>query len=309
MKRTRHLTAALCAVVLLCAFTLPAYASGEAWESAEPAVERPVQAVEPEPTPEPAPAPTPEPEPEPSPEPVETPAPSGTPAASPAPSKPADTVVTSKPSAVPVSAEPEEPATPPADDPKDDGGNTTGGVDWEGLDPSELNPLTPDGQGTVVDNATDSEGKEFFTVTTADESVFYLVIDRQKNGENVYFLNTVTVEDLMALAEANGENLTPTVTPEPEPTPTPEPEPETEPEPEAQSGGMGMLLLALAVIAVGGGAGWYFKIYRPRQERAAADLEDYGPEPDYENTYDGVEDDDTPPWDDEDDLDEKEDNH
>lgn len=301
MKGIRHLTAALCAVVLLCAFTLPAYASGEAWESAEPAVERPVQAVEPEPTPEPAPAPTPEPEP------VETPAPSGTPAASPAPSKPAETAATSKPSAVPVSAEPEEPATPPADDPKDDGGNTTGGVDWEGLDPSELNPLTPDGQGTVVDNATDSEGKEFFTVTTADESVFYLVIDRQKNRENVYFLNTVTVEDLMALAEANGENLTPTVTPEPEPTPTPEPE--TESEPEAQSGGIGMLLLALAVIAVGGGAGWYFKIYRPRQERAAADLEDYGPEPDYENTYDGVEDDDTPPWDDEDDLDEKEDNH
>lgn len=301
MKGIRHLTAALCAVVLLCAFTLPAYASGEAWESAEPAVERPVQAVEPEPTPEPAPAPTPEPEP------VETPAPSGTPAASPAPSKPAETAATSKPSAVPVSAEPEEPATPPADDPKDDDGNTTGGVDWEGLDPSELNPLTPDGQGTVVDNATDSEGKEFFTVTTADESVFYLVIDRQKNGENVYFLNTVTVEDLMALAEANGENLTPTVTPEPEPTPTPEPE--TESEPEAQSGGIGMLLLALAVIAVGGGAGWYFKIYRPRQERAAADLEDYGPEPDYENTYDGVEDDDTPPWDDEDDLDEKEDNH
>ena len=301
MKGIRHLTAALCAVVLLCAFTLPAYASGEAWESAEPAVERPVQAVEPEPTPEPAPAPTPEPEP------VETPAPSGTPAASPAPSKPAETAATSKPSAVPVSAEPEEPATPPADDPKDDGGNPTGGVDWEGLDPSELNPLTPDGQGTVVDNATDSEGKEFFTVTTADESVFYLVIDRQKNGENVYFLNTVTVEDLMALAEANGENLTPTVTPEPEPTPTPEPE--TESEPEAQSGGIGMLLLALAVIAVGGGAGWYFKIYRPRQERAAADLEDYGPEPDYENTYDGVEDDDTPPWDDEDDLDEKEDNH
>ena len=291
MKGIRHLTAALCAVVLLCAFTLPAYASGEAW----------VQAVEPEPTPEPAPAPTPEPEP------VETPAPSGTPAASHAPSKPAETAATSKPSAVPVSAEPEEPATPPADDPKDDGGNTTGGVDWEGLDPSELNPLTPDGQGTVVDNATDSEGKEFFTVTTADESVFYLVIDRQKNGENVYFLNTVTVEDLMALAEANGENLTPTVTPEPEPTPTPEPE--TESEPEAQSGGIGMLLLALAVIAVGGGAGWYFKIYRPRQERAAADLEDYGPEPDYENTYDGVEDDDTPPWDDEDDLDEKEDNH
>ena len=206
MKGIRHLTAALCAVVLLYAFTLPAYASGEAWESAEPAAERPVQTVEPEPTPEPAPAPTPEPEPEPSPEPVETPAPSGTPAAR-------------KPSAVPVSAEPEEPATVPADEAPDDGGNTTGGVDWEGLDPAELPPLPPDGQGTVVDNATDSEGKEFFTVTTADESVFYLVIDRQKNGENVYFLNTVTVADLMALAETNGEDLTPTVTPEPEQDP------------------------------------------------------------------------------------------
>lgn len=299
MKGIRHLTAALCAVVLLCAFTIPAYASGEAWESAEPAAERPVQTVEPEPTPEPAPAPMPEP----SPEPVETPAPSGTPAASPAPSKTAETAAASKPSAVPVSAEPKEPATAPADESPDDGGNTTGGVDWEGLDPAELNPLTPDGQGTVVDNATDSEGKEFFTVTTADESVFYLVIDRQKNGENVYFLNTVTVADLMALAEANGEDLTPTVTPEPEPTPTPEPEPE--PEPEVQSGGMGMLLVALAVVAVGGGAGWYFKIYRPRQQ--AAVLEDeYEPEPDDENRYDGV-DDDMPPWDEEDDLEEKED--
>ena len=179
MKRIRHLTAALCAVVLLCAFTIPAYASGEAWESAEPASERPVQTVEPEPAPDPTPAPTPEPEP--SPEPVETPAatPSGAVTASPAPSKP---------SAVPVSAEPEEPSTVPADDPSEEDNSTTGGVDWEGLDPSELDPLTPDGQGTVLDNATDDEGKEFFTVTTADESVFYLVIDRQKNGENVYFL-------------------------------------------------------------------------------------------------------------------------
>ena len=68
---------------------------------------------------------------------------------------------------------------------------------------------------------------------------------------------------------------------------------------------MGMLLIALAVVAVGGGAGWYFKIYRPRQQ--AAVLEDeYEPEPDDENRYDGV-DDDMPPWDEEDDLEEKED--
>lgn len=33
MKNMRHFAAALCAVVLLCAFAIPAYASGESWES------------------------------------------------------------------------------------------------------------------------------------------------------------------------------------------------------------------------------------------------------------------------------------
>ena len=58
------------------------------------------------------------------------------------------------------------------------------------------------------------------------------------------------------------------------------------------------LLLALAVVVVGGGAGWYFKIYRPKKQRAAESEADYGSE------YDGAEDydetapeDDGPPWD------------
>ena len=63
-------------------------------------------------------------------------------------------------------------------------------------------PFTPDGTGTVVDNATDEDGKEFFTITTPSENVFYLVIDRQRTEENVYFLNAVTEKDLLALAEA-----------------------------------------------------------------------------------------------------------
>ena len=88
----------------------------------------------------------------------------------------------------------------------------TGGAElWDGLDPAEPtpepNPLTPDGQGTVLDNAADDEGKEFFTITTADEAVFYLVIDRQKSTENVYFLNAVTLADLAALEESAGEEL------------------------------------------------------------------------------------------------------
>lgn len=66
-------------------------------------------------------------------------------------------------------------------------------------------PFTPDGTGTVVDNATDEDGKEFFTITTPSENVFYLVIDRQRTEENVYFLNAVTEKDLLALAAPPGE--------------------------------------------------------------------------------------------------------
>ena len=55
-------------------------------------------------------------------------------------------------------------------------------------EPETQNPFTPDGTGTVVDNATDEDGKEFYTITTADESIFYLVIDKQKTSENVYCL-------------------------------------------------------------------------------------------------------------------------
>ena len=83
----------------------------------------------------------------------------------------------------------------------------------------------PGGTGTVVEQA-DEEGKEFYTIMTADENVFYLVIDRQRETENVYFLNVVTEADLLPLAEL------PVVEEEPEPTPVPTPVPEVTPEPE-----------------------------------------------------------------------------
>ena len=218
MRKLRYLTAALCAVVLLCGFTFPAYASGgEAWEDVETVTKEPVQ------TAEPTPAPTVEP----TPEPAVTPSPEPTPAASATPATGGNTGAPTG-SSDPV-------GKGGATERADFGGSAAEGAQaefvptQEGLTP--VNPLTPDGQGTLLDNATGEEGKEFFTITTADESVFYLVIDRQKSGENVYFLNTVTVDDLMALAEPGKEEApAPAVTPEPEPAPTPDVEPEPEPE-------------------------------------------------------------------------------
>ena len=217
-----------------------------------------------------------------------------------------DTEITEEPTAEEPAPEP-EPEAAPAEESTENMEEVTGGMSWEELGIEK--PLTPDGQGTVVDNATDEDGKEFFTITTADESVFYLVVDRQKTGNNVYFLNAVTVDDLMSLAEPDKEPSTPITAPEPssEPGPTNTPEP-TPKEKSAGNGNAGMILLVVAVAAVGGMAGWYFKIYRPKQQQAA-ELEGYPDETtsaydaDFRTgVYDGEtagEYVDTPPWDEE----------
>lgn len=156
------------------------------------------------------------------------------------------------------------------------------------------NPFTPAGSGTVVDNATGEDGKEFYTITTPDENVFYLVIDRQREQENVYFLNAVTEKDLLALAEKSGkadESPAPTQPVAPKPEPTSEPTPAPEPE---KSGNMGMLIFVVLAVLAGGGAGYYFKIYRPKQEQAASADDDYS---EYEDDPYAVQEDDTPPWD------------
>ena len=156
---------------------------------------------------------------------------------------------------------------------------------------SEPNPFTPSGTGTVMDNATDGDGKEFFTITTADENIFYLIIDRQRDNENVYLLNVVTEDDLMALAEpGSNQSAIPTPVPEPIPQPTPEPTPAPEPAPpEKESGSSGTVLLILLIALGAGGAGYYFKILKPKQEAALLDEDEY--EEDFDDFDDYGEDD------------------
>ena len=162
--------------------------------------------------------------------------------------------------------------------------------------------LTPDGNLSLIDDIGSStrSGKQFITVETKNGNVFYLIIDRDDEGEEtVHFLNQVDEADLMALTE-DGEkaetpivctctekcqagavntacpvcvkNLSECVGAEQKAAEPTEPE---NPEPEKKSN-TGAILAVLLILAAGGGAAVYFLVLKPKQgKKVPADLDDF----------------------------------
>lgn len=198
-------------------------------------------------------------------------------------------------------------------------------TDSDGNTVSELSPAEQKKQAMAEAAASEKEetsgdsekserGKEFYTIQTASEKVFYLVIDRDGEEEVVYFLTEVTENDLLnvtadnnetlpknsaalesaipvtegALPNNNGEQETkeelaeePTEGGEEESTEEPEPEPEkTEENPMATY----IILGIVAAAAIGGG--YYFKVVWKKKEEFLDEDDD---EEDEEEEYDDEE--------------------
>ena len=172
-------------------------------------------------------------------------------------------------------------------------GGMTGGSD----------ALTPDGNLTLIDDIGSSTkaGKQFITLESKNGNVFYMIIDRDDEGEEtVHFLNQVDEADLMALTGEEetpavcsctikcvagavntscpvcAVNMTECVGKEAKPEVPAEPTEPAAEEPEKKSG-VGGILVVLLIVALGGGAAFYFfkqKKAKP-QTKGSADLDDY----------------------------------
>ena len=161
----------------------------------------------------------------------------------------------------------------------------------------EQPPLTPDGNATLVDDF--GGNKQLITVTTKNGNYFYILIDRDDEGENtVHFLNQVDEADLMALMEDGqtqeppavcnctekceagkvntacpvcATNMTACSGKAPEPKAE---EPTEQPKEKSNMGGL-VIFLVMALLG-GGGALYYFKFMKPKQSvKGSTDLDDF----------------------------------
>ena len=131
-----------------------------------------------------------------------------------------------------------------------------------------------------------ADARQFITFKTKSGKTFHLIINYDEEGQNVMLLTEVSEDDLLNMVEAKEKPKEEVKKIEEVPLPTEatkeEPVKEEHKKKEVSKGGGLYIFLGLLVMAVVG-AGYYFKIYKKRQEESEDD-EDYNElEDDYES--------------------------
>lgn len=136
-------------------------------------------------------------------------------------------------------------------------------------------------------------GKEFYTITTKGDKVFYLIVDKDKTSDNVYLLTEVGENDLLNFTDGNTVTLpqnaavTESALPDEEVLETEEikareeTEEEEEKEPEKSSNAGTYVLIVLVLLGVGG-AYYYLKFIKGGKDSFEAGYDD-----EEEDGYDG----------------------
>ena len=117
-----------------------------------------------------------------------------------------------------------------------------------------------------------ADARQFITFKTKSGKTFHLIINHDEEGQNVMLLTEVSEDDLLNMVEKK-EKPKEEIKKIEEPVPVEEIKKE-EPKKEESKGGGSYIFLGIIVLAVVG-AGYYFKIYKKKQEDDAEEDEEY----------------------------------